>query len=34
MAGQVSAQVKEIKPVANILEALVQECAEVIQGLK
>ena len=34
MAGQVSAQLKEIKPVAAIFAELVDGCAEVIRSLK
>lgn len=34
MAGQVSAQVKEIKPAAEILDELMQGCEAVIKGLK
>lgn len=34
MAGQVSAQLKEIRPVAEILESLCSGCEEVIKGLK
>lgn len=34
MAGQVSAQLKEIRPVSEILESLCSGCEEVIKGLK
>ena len=34
MAGQVSAQLKEVKPVAAILEALAESCSLVIESLK
>lgn len=34
MAGQVSAQLKEIRPVAEILEKLCSGCEEIIKGLK
>ena len=34
MAGQVSAQLKEVKPAAEIMEKLVTDCAAVINNLK
>jgi enoyl-[acyl-carrier protein] reductase II len=34
MAGQVAAQLKEIRPVKDILESIITECDEVIAGLK
>ena len=34
MAGQVAAQLKEIRPVKDILESIIAECDEVIAGLK
>lgn len=34
MAGQVCAQLKEVKPVAEIFEGLMEQCADVISNLK
>ena len=34
MAGQVCAQLKEVKPVAEILEGLMEQCVDVISNLK